>query len=372
MKSARLSLMCCTALALSAGAALAQEACQSYVVVPGDNLRSIARSAYGNADLFRVIYDANVDRIGEKADLIVVGAVLNIPCGEGEGEAQVAVTDTAAPVAEEIVDVAAAPVADAAAPAPSAPEQPMFRIVTGDNFAPYVEETLPGGGMFTQIVEMAVFRADPAIPYTVSFVNDWQAHVDALLPSQAYDLSFPWVRPDCEAPAMLNPSDAARCQDFVFSAPFLEIVDGFFALRDSGLTVSISYDDFVGKRICRPEGYTNGVLDMAGLTADRITLVRPDRITDCFEALVAGEVDLVSMDAQVGDAAVVEMGIIDLVEQNPHLLSLQTLHVMAHRSNERAVQMLDLLDEGLFEMYESGEWYDIVSTALSRTNALRD
>jgi polar amino acid transport system substrate-binding protein len=355
--------MCGVAIGLSGGGALAQEACGTHVVAAGDNLRYLARTAYGDADLFRVIYDANAEVIGPKADHIEIGMVLSLPCAEGQ------VAEAAAPAAEaEIIEITAGvPVAD-----PVAAEPEMLRIVTGDNFAPYVEETLPGGGMFTQIVEMAVFRADPSIPYTVSFVNDWQAHVDALLPSQAYDLSFPWVRPDCEGTAMLNPGDTARCENFVFSAPFLEIVDGFFALRTSGLTASVSYDDFVGTRICRPEGYTTGVLDVAGLTADRITLIRPDRITDCFEALVADEVDLVSMDAQVGDAAVVQLGLIDLVEQNPHLLSIQTLHVMAHKSNPRAVAMLDQLDEGLFEMYESGEWYEIVSTALRRANARTD
>lgn len=363
MKRARLSLMCGVAILLSGGSALAQEACGTHVVKAGDNLRFLARAAYGDADLFRVIYEANAATIGPKADHIEIGMVLTLPCADG----QVA-EDPAPPAQATIIEItASAPVAEVA-PA----EPPMLRIVTGDNFAPYVEETLPGGGMFTQIVEMAVFRADPAIPYTVSFVNDWQAHVDALLPSQAYDLSFPWVRPDCEGAAMLSPGDTARCETFAFSAPFLEIVDGFFALRTSGLTSSIAYDDFAGKRICRPEGYTTGVLDLAGLTADRITLIRPDRITDCFAALVAGEVDLVSMDAQVGDAAVVQLGIIDLVEQNPHLLSIQTLHVMAHKSNQRAVAMLGQLDAGLLEMYESGEWYEIVSTALRRGNTRTD
>jgi polar amino acid transport system substrate-binding protein len=176
-------------------------------------------------------------------------------------------------------------------------------FVTGNGYAPFADEMLPGGGMMTQLVEMSVFRADPAIPYTMTFVNDWQAHIDALLPSGAYDLSFPWVRPNCEASEMLSPGDQLRCSDFVFSGPFYEIVDGFFALRDSGLQSVTKYADFEGKRICRPEGYTTGVLDAVGLSVPAITLVRPVEATDCFQALAAGEVDLVSIDAEVGDAA---------------------------------------------------------------------
>jgi polar amino acid transport system substrate-binding protein len=201
----------------------------------------------------------------------------------------------------------------------------------------------------------------------MTFISDWQAHIDALLPSQAYDLSFPWVRPDCEA-AMLSPGDQARCDDFVFSAPFYEVVDGFFAPVDSDLLRATDFAAFRGKRICRPEGYTTGVLDDVGLSAPDIELLRPIEVMDCFEALASGRVDLVSIDAEVGDAAIAQLGLRGEYEQNPHLSTLQSLHVIAHKSNPRAVEMIVQLDSGLVEMYESGEWYDIVSTALTQTN----
>jgi polar amino acid transport system substrate-binding protein len=215
---------------------------------------------------------------------------------------------------------------------------------------------------------MAVFRADPAITYNMTFVNDWQAHIDALLPSGAYDLSFPWVRPECEKPQMLSPGDQTRCNDFVFSGPFYEIVDGFFAMRESGLANATTYAAYEGKRICRPEGHTSGVLDSVGLTVPTITLVRPVEVVDCFAALAAGEVDLVSIDAEVGDSAIAKLGLTAEIEQNPHLMSLLSLHVIAHKSNARAVDMLGNLDAGVIEMYKSGEWYDIVSSALTQNS----
>ena len=432
--SAKTLCISCTAALLSSGAAFAQEACTTYTVVAGDNLRYIARSAYGDADLYRVIYNANVATIGAKADLVVVGATLVIPCDPKAPEAVaatpepvfvaqegvalgaevidpakqpleappelpvVAVGDIAqppaetevaaapaaetpvaeAPVAETPVaeaPVAEAPVAEAqvvevAADAPAAAMQPV-RMVTGNGYAPFADEMLPGGGMLTQIVEMAIFRADPAIPYNLTFISDWQAHIDALLPSQAYDLSFPWVRPDCEAPETLTAADQARCDDFEFSAPYYEIVDGFFVRADSDLVSASSYDLFAGKRICRPEGYTTGVLDAVGLSVPNVELMRPLEASDCFEALASGKVDLVSIDAEAGDSVIAELGMVGDFLQNPHLMTLQSLHVIAHKSNPRAVEMVRLLDAGLVEMYESGEWYDIVSTALSQGAALR-
>jgi hypothetical protein len=353
----------CTAVLLSGTAALAQEACSTYKVTAGDNLRFIARAAYGDADLYRFIYDANVAAIGEKADLIEIGTELVLPCDPNAPAAETAAVTPEPAATETLTPVAAAP-----EPAPdtsAAPAAEPISFVTGNGYAPFADETLPGGGMMTQLVEMAIFRADPGIPYNLTFINDWQAHIDALLPSGAYDLSFPWVRPKCESD-MLSPGDEARCTDFVFSGPFYEIVDGFFAMRDSGLGEATKYAEFQGKRICRPEGYTTGVLEEAGLTATTITLIRPVEVTDCFQALAAGEVDLVSIDAEVGDSALAKLGMTAKVEQNPHLMTLLSLHVIAHKSNQRAVDMIGQLDAGLIEMYESGEWYDIVSSALAQ------
>lgn len=384
MAFARTLMLGCTAALLSGASALAQEACSTYTVAAGDNLRFIARAAYGNSDLYRVIYEANVAAIGRRADLIEVGTQLTIPCDPEDPTAplpaetatpeplqtetaNVALADPATNAAdgqvEAVVTAAAATPEAAAAPAPVA--KPLG-FVTGNGYAPFADEMLPGGGMMTQLVEMAVFRADPAIPYTLTFINDWQAHIDALLPSGAYDLSFPWIRPNCEAPETLSPGDQMRCTDFVFSGPFYEIVDGFFALRSSGLGAATQYAEFDGKRICRPEGYTTGVLDTVGLTASTVTLVRPVLAVDCFRALAAGEVDLVSIDAEVGDAALAELGLAAEVEQNPQLVTLLSLHVIAHKSNQRAVDMIGQLDTGLIEMYQSGEWYEIVSTALAQ------
>jgi ABC-type amino acid transport substrate-binding protein len=364
-----------SALLLTSGAVLAQEACSTYTVAAGDNLRYIARNAYGDADLYRVIYDANVAAIGETVDLIEIGVELAIPCDPraaavetAPAATETAVEDTSVAPATATQDATVTSVSAPTEPAPAEPAPKPISFVTGNGYAPFADETLPGGGMFTQLVEMAVFRADPAIAYNLTYINDWQAHIDALLPSGAYDLSFPWIRPNCESTEMLSPGDQSRCDDFVFSGPLYEIVDGFFAMRESGLAAASKYSDFEGKRICRPEGHTTGVLEAAGLSVPIITLVRPTEVTDCFRALVAGEVDLVSIDAEVGDSAIAKLGIAGEVEQNPQLVSLLSLHVIAHKSNARAIDMIGKLDAGVIEMYQSGEWYDIVSSALTQTS----
>jgi ABC-type amino acid transport substrate-binding protein len=368
----------CTAVLLSGAAAMAQEACQSYTVKVGDNLRSIARLAYGDGDMYRVVYDANIAIIGPEADLIVIGAILAIPCNpnapvvtaaaEPEPEALTTVVATAPePAAEPPTPPAVEVLTPAAAAAPKATAgEKAISFVTGNGYAPFSDEMLAGGGMMTQLVEMAAFRADPSLPYTITFINDWQAHIDALLPSGAYDLSFPWARPNCDAPETLTAGDLSRCDSFVFSDPLFEIVEGFYMTRDGGLAEAARYDALFGKRVCRPEARTTGVLDGVGLTGGAVELMRPVTADECFLALVQGKTDLVSMDVDAADAAIARLQLGATVVQNPQLATIQTLHVIAHKSNERAVKVVEMLNEGVTEMYLSGEWYDIVSTALAQ------
>ena len=86
-----LCIGCTTAVLLGSVSAQAQEACSTYVVVQGDNLRNIARRAYGDPDLYRLIFDANRGLIGSKADLILIGSTLSLPCDPAKPESSAVV-----------------------------------------------------------------------------------------------------------------------------------------------------------------------------------------------------------------------------------------------------------------------------------------
>ena len=51
----------------------------TYVVQPGDTLRSIAQEQYGDASQWPQIYDANRDVIGPDPDALIAGTTLTIP-----------------------------------------------------------------------------------------------------------------------------------------------------------------------------------------------------------------------------------------------------------------------------------------------------
>lgn len=318
----------------------AQSACEMYRVKRGDTMREIAQAAYGNDD-FQGIYTANADRIGRNPNVIEVGIVLKMPCLDGS------LPDGAAPPREVVGNTA-----------------DFVSFVSANGYMPYTDESLPGRGLFTRLVETAMVRASGDQRHEVVFVNDWASHLEVLLPSLAFDASFPWARPGCETQARLTQIESYSCEHYIYSDPFYEVVDGFFSLTGGKYQAVTRHSDLTGATICRPEGYPTGHLEMNGLMPPATTLVRPIQASECFDQLMAGRVDLVSLDTRSGDRAIMELGLFNEIAANPNLNSIVPLRVVAHSSNPEAAKLIETLNTGLRTMLETGEWHDIVSAGL--------
>ncbi len=403
------------ALAAATGAASAQEACSTYEIQRGDSLRELAITVYATED-YRIIFDANRDVIGSNPNVIRVGDVLTFPCLEDVGRAA-PVPDTeagrmAAEMASELVKAAEeraekaiaeaeARVAAAEAEAKKASEdaviaaraaakeeieaaraegaalirnadggeRPEIRdrqllLITGGNYAPFTDEALPNRGLYTNLVETAMLRAAPEQSYKIQFVNDWSSHLDLLMPTLAFDATFPWSRPNCDEVEALSDKDRARCETYNFSNPFYQVVDTFFAKAGSGYEESLTYADFAGTTICRPEGWSLSHMDAVGLYEPAITVMRPVSPDDCFHAVMEGKADIVAIEAHLAVETIGRLGYEHKVVENPNLAAIKSLNVMTHKDNPDGEAILETLNQGLAIMQQSGEWRDIVSTAL--------
>ncbi|WP_298905618.1 transporter substrate-binding domain-containing protein [uncultured Aliiroseovarius sp.] len=387
-----------------AGSAVAQEACSNYVVERGDSLREISLRVFGSTD-FRQIYNANKDAIGKDPNIIRVGMTLKIPCptnrsaantadlteaekmaremsaeliAEAEARAEAAIAEaqkaTAEAVAAAKADAAAAIEAaraegaalirKAAKPGTSPVDERQILLITGGNYSPFTDEALPNRGLYTKLVETAFLRAAPEQAYKIQFVNDWNSHLDLLMPTLAFDGTFPWSRPNCEDADGLSSSDRARCETYNFSNPFYEVVDTYFARNGSGYETAMSHADFAGATICRPEGWSLSHMDAVGLYEPAITLVRPTEPDACFDAVANGTVDIVAIEAHLAVEAISRLGYTDEIIENPNLAAIKGLNVMTHVDNPDGEAVLEILNRGLDIMQQSGEWRDIVSTAL--------
>ncbi len=339
------ALILASAVALAPAGANAQEACTVYRVQQGDTLREIAERAYGQDD-YRLIWRANEAEIGRNPNIITVGSVLRLPCLDGS-------------MPEETTTANLVPAEDA-----------RFSFVTANGYLPYTDESLDQRGLITNLVQTAMLRAAPQAPIEVVFVNDWSAHLEVLLPRQSFDASFPWTRPGCETQGKLTTVELYACQNFIYSDPFYEIVDGFFSRNGSGFENVIAFEAFQGTTICRPEGYPTSHLEENGLMPPAVTLVQPTRAHDCFQLLMAGQVDLVALDTRTGEYVMRDLNLAFEVSENPHLYSIQPLQVALLDANPKSAELIETLNTGLRRMLESGEWASIVSEGLRQQPAM--
>lgn len=338
-------------------AAAAQEACSTYTVQPGDSLSSIAQTAYGSFD-YQMIFNANRDALAANPNALPAGLQLILPCDDGRLTKD---SELSAVIAAE----------DAKQTETAAPVnvlQPPVRFVAGNGWKPFADESLTGGGILVRIATTALQRGGNNRGGSVEWIDDWGAHLDVLLPTGAFDISIAWSVPDCTKFDLLGEDGKRRCTDFVASLPVYEVADTISTLNDSKYVNASSYEDLAGARICKPEGWSTFPLEQVGLIEPFVTLVRPATPLDCAEALIAGEVDVLSIELESATEAFRELGVADQVSINPTLVKFLTFHFISAKNNPRARIFIAMLNEGLTEMRQSGEWYDIVATGLAEYN----
>lgn len=330
----------------------AQELCSEYSIVRGDTLSEIAQRADVRGG-FQTLYSANRNVLANP-NLVEIGQVLRIPCADG--------TLPAATIAA----VAPAPAVAAPAPTTETPSRPI-RIVTASGYAPFTDEDLEGGGALTVIVDRAFTEGDPDQEFQITFVNDWGSHLESLLPSGAMDMTFPWYKPDCSKVEFLAPASASRCENFNHSEPLYDAVVGYYALKDSEYANATSYAALQGARICRPEAWFTFDLEAEQLMPPNVELIRPVAQNGCWELLMEGEVDVVTLDALPAEEDYRELGLSDQVANIDALASNQTFHVFVAKDNKFANDALPIINAGLEKIRLSGEWFEIVQSSILET-----
>lgn len=336
----------------------AQSACSTYTVQPGDSLTQIADAAYGTFD-YQPIFNANRNVI-RNPNVLEKGITLQLPCEDGS-------LSGAAPAAEIIAEAETQAIATAK---PSNSFEPPIKIVSGNGWAPFVGEEFTGGGMLVRLASTALGRGGNSRDFNVNFVDDWGSHLETLLPLGAFDISVAWYMPDCSKIDMLSDSMKKRCNELDASLPIYESVVGFFTQPGNDYADVRSYADYAGAVICRPEGWYTFDLEEQGLIAPVVTMVFPKTVEECFEQLLSGEVDMIPLEIESVAGTARDMGIESQIEQNAYLTNLLKLSFVTHKTNPRGRVYLAMLNRGLTEMRESGEWYAIISDSLAEFNGM--
>ncbi len=339
--------------------ASAQEACTTYTVNDGDTLGSIAQAAYGTFD-YQMIFNANRDALAANPNSLPAGLQLILPCEDGRltpDQELTAVIETETQKQES-------------AAKKSNVYEPPLKFVTSNNWAPFTDESLTGGGIFVRMAATAMQRGGNDRGYEVSYVDDWMSHIDVLLPSGSFDISIAWESPDCSKLDMLGEFSARMCTDFDFSLPIYEAAYTFNTLPDSKFAEARSFSDYTGARICRPEAWPLGDLEVQGLTPPVVEYIQPKNPIDCAELLLKGEVDVYSIETETSVSNFQELDASDKIAVNPALTTFISYHFLTSKSNPRGRVYIAMLNRGITEMRETGEWYDILASGLAEFNKM--
>ncbi|MFZ7090181.1 LysM peptidoglycan-binding domain-containing protein [Primorskyibacter sp. 2E233] len=358
--------MFATAMVMATTVSLAaQETCGGlYTVQRGDSLSVIADKLYKNVGQWSAIYRNNIDKI-PSPDSIRVGQTYRMPCIDGlpTGLKGGTVVDSfAAPKIAARTVSAQAQLAERQRAAQESARGVDVRLLAGDDFRPFTNRLQMSSGMITDLVNRAFIADDSTGQHKFYWVNDRSVHLDPMLSEGMVDLAFPWKKPRCE-----DGDTAAICTDYVYSEPMFEMLVVLFTAKDRPVTFNAEAD-LAGMRVCSPLGYDAGSRQGGAnyLTKVGARLQQPVSAEACFDRLVKGSADAVAMNEFTGRVVLKDMGLADRVElmlRRP--LAIEGLHVVAHKSNPRAEELIAAFNGGLAEMRDSGEYLKVIDTHMS-------
>ncbi|MCB1509852.1 MAG: transporter substrate-binding domain-containing protein [Hyphomicrobiaceae bacterium] len=354
---------------ISISAARAQTCGTEYTIKEGETLGQIAARVYGDPSQWTVIFYSNQDRLGSNSSLLVPGLSIRLPCIGGRRARQ---SSPARP----------------ATTAPTTPPPPTTATATGqflisslvrriefltaDGYPPYTGRSLEKGGMLTELLsasmDLVKKEARGRLDYGVSWVNDWAAHLNPLLLTRAFDVGFPWDKPDCSRRGELSRGARFRCERFFFSDPIFEVVTVLYVRQDSRIK-TLTTGDIDGAAICRPIGYSVYDFDQNGrnwLKDNKIILIRPNTVEECFRLLANGTADGVAIAELVGQSTIRSLRIDKQVRSVQPPVALTPLHVVVSKTHPHARTMLYYINTAVAKLRKSGAYDRIVDRHLTR------
>lgn len=366
------------------GVAVAQAKCGDfYRVQRGDTLREITLKTLGH-DRYTVVFRANRDVL-PSPERLEVGQLIFVPCKDasvqdrksalanagltptprdnlGDRAATGAPTETtikvvtpSAPTTEES-DRIADPVKTTA----TLSQRGALRILTASGMSPLADHALPDGGLLPILIREAFQAGGATGVHDAAFVDDRNAHLSVLMPTGAFDLTFPWPGVDCAKPGR-GPTAQALCRDFLISRPIYEATVITIVAQDSSLVAATSTDALKGKRICRPAGFPPIDLEAMHLA---VKIVIRRSVADCIALIQSGKAD--GMSVPMGQSS---------KRDTPGLVAASGLtwtvpvHALAWRQTPDADRTIAALNDGLQRLQKSGRWFNIVSRYLHDVNA---
>lgn len=220
-------------------------------------------------------------------------------------------------------------------------------VLTGNDYPPFADETLPEGGLATDVVRRAFDRMGQ--PLEILY-RPWER---GMVETQAgkYLATFPWSY------------NEERAQSLAYSEPLYTFSQYYFTQRDSGFR-GISDADLAGARFCLALSYNTSGLDRL-VEAGVITLVRPQTLSNCFQMIAAGRADVVRVNDRIAWQTIAKLGLDpELFHQIEEPARTSVQHVLFSRAHPDSPRLLEAFNAALTEMKADGSIDDIMAKHL--------
>ncbi|MCX9156288.1 transporter substrate-binding domain-containing protein [Niveibacterium sp. 24ML] len=207
-------------------------------------------------------------------------------------------------------------------------------LVSGNGYAPYAEESAPGGGTATQRVREA-FKQIGMAPRI-----DWLpwARGYRLTLAGEYAATFPYTR------------TPERERDFLYSDPIHRLPHFLFGRPDDS-RVDEGVDALWRGTLCLPHAWAGPPQIEALIQGKRIAPERPERLSACIRMVLLGRADLVVATPELLSAALREAQLApDTLRRGKGTLGELSLHLIAPRNQPGAEALIRRFNQALAKL----------------------
>lgn len=219
-----------------------------------------------------------------------------------------------------------------------------LKLVTGTDYAPYVDDSLPDGGPITALVRSIFAKAGYSINVSV---EPWRRGYEGLL-AKRFDATFPYIRTE------------QRAREVLFSDP-ITIVRQHLVVAVGNERLAMATGWMKGKRVCAAVGY--GLPPWLNLLIQQgdVQRVTPTQQRSCLSMIINGRADFMVEDDRIADARRTTVSEREKLATVPGpAASESTLHLIVARDNPNAPRILEIFNQGLAKLRADGAIPDVI------------
>lgn len=216
----------------------------------------------------------------------------------------------------------------------------QFALVTGDDYPPFADSRLPGGGLAAILVQRVIRGMGATATLEV---QPWRRGYEETLRGR-FDATFPYVR------------TAERERDFLYSEPLIRLRQVVFMSTERPFAYR-SPRDLQGRRVCVALGYAPPAEVQVMIEQRQVERVTPGSASTCPGMIVADRADFFVQDERIGNALVAKVGLSATIRPLSDLpFGVTEIHLIVPRQRPDAIGLIGRFNDALQRLRASEDY----------------